>query len=258
MQVARELSSEGAGAGGRKGRRQFAWRLRVLLGLEQELGRSSRQAGKQAERLVAGRRRWCKGRRERERRSGSGLGGARTTRAWAGWAGWARVGNGSDWAAEPLRWVPPAPTQLKMHVRPGRPGRPNSGSHVLLRAGAGLPGHISDGIRQGQSRFRQSATTRLLLLTMSCFACLPAVPSHENKTKTSRSSPCQPVGMYRGRELPAPRGSQASGPLYSQDLGQGCNVVDGPRPSIPSLSIPLSVRLNSISCGLPSLHSLMA
>lgn len=35
--VARELSSEGAGEDGR-GRRQFAWRLRVLLGLEQELG----------------------------------------------------------------------------------------------------------------------------------------------------------------------------------------------------------------------------
>lgn len=70
---------------------------------------------------------------------------------WLGWLG--RVGNGSDWAAEPLRWVPPAPTQLKMHVRPGRPGRPNSGSHVLLRAGAGLPEPISDGIRRGQSIF---------------------------------------------------------------------------------------------------------
>lgn len=36
MQGARELSSEGAE--GREGRRQFAWRLRVLLGLEAGTG----------------------------------------------------------------------------------------------------------------------------------------------------------------------------------------------------------------------------
>lgn len=163
MQAARELSSEGAGAGGRKGRRQFAWRLRVLLGLEQELGRSSRQAGREAGRAGGG-----GAGEKRERRSGSVLGGARTTRAWTGWAGWARVGNGSDWAAEPLRWAPPAPTQLKMHVRPGRPGRPNSGSHVLLRVQAcrGISRMGYDGANQC---FWQSGTTGLLLLTVSCF-----------------------------------------------------------------------------------------
>lgn len=46
----RELSSEeGAGAGGRKGRRQFAWRLRVLLGLEAGTGNWAEKAtGRQA------------------------------------------------------------------------------------------------------------------------------------------------------------------------------------------------------------------
>lgn len=48
----RELSSEegaGVGAGGRKGRRQFAWRLRVLLGLEAGTGNWAEKAtGRQA------------------------------------------------------------------------------------------------------------------------------------------------------------------------------------------------------------------
>lgn len=74
----RELSSEGAGAGGRKGRRQFAWRLRVLLGLEAGTGNWAEKAtgragtGRERERL-AGQGKEKVG--TRERRSGSVLRG---------------------------------------------------------------------------------------------------------------------------------------------------------------------------------------
>lgn len=161
MQVARELSSEGAGEDGKDvvsslGDCEFCWGWSRNWANWAE---ATEQAGQAGQALAD--RGWqgsggAGGREaERERRSGSGLGGTRTTRAWTGWAGWARVGNGSDWAAEPLRWAPPAPTQLKC-PRPGSPGHPNSGSHVLLRVQAcrGLSRMGYDGANQspGSSR----------------------------------------------------------------------------------------------------------
>lgn len=66
--------------------------------------------------------------------------------AWAGWAGWARVGNRSDWAAEPLRWVPPEPAQLNMYLRLGRLALPTF--CCGLQALPGYLGIVYDGANQ--------------------------------------------------------------------------------------------------------------
>lgn len=226
-----------------------------------------RQAGRQA-----GQKRgwqgkpWCRGgaKEGKEVRVGA-WGGTRTTRAWAGWAGWANVGNRSDWAAEPLRWVPPGPTQLKCPSRPSRPSQPVLTLAPTFCCGLQACRGISDGIRQGQSnldyqRYSVQYSTMHYLVSAAdrCLACYTLhMRTGQDRTPSvvegcPRLVDPEQVGHFMCRtwvKVAMLLGSDRLEPVVSPSS-------DGPRPKHP-ISLSPFFALFTFSCGLIRVQGLI-